>query len=217
MTSGTKTASSLRLKIPTESSWWEEMVNLFLWFWFFIWHNVQMWWKRIEGEGRWQSWKRSLGMSAKWLLFALHTMEKEARKKSQTINFVTPKLIRHFSQKQGSKKKQLSSKLMHLYVWLVGEGSHAGKFQPIKIANHSYWLNAFLTKSKSTLTENDNIIYSLFYIMRYNRWLLHPYDYFSHENLIWFKGFAHHPGVTKNYFQKPMNRQNAWGLAVENN
>ena len=28
------------------------------------------------------------------------------------------------------------------------------KFQPIKIAKHSYWLNAFLTKSMSILTEN---------------------------------------------------------------
>ena len=28
------------------------------------------------------------------------------------------------------------------------------KFQPIKIAKRSYWLNAFLTKSKSILTEN---------------------------------------------------------------
>ena len=32
------------------------------------------------------------------------------------------------------------------------------KFQPIKIAKRSYWLNAFLTKSKSILTENVNII-----------------------------------------------------------
>ena len=30
--------------------------------------------------------------------------------------------------------------------------------QPIKIANRSYWLNAFLRKSKSILTENDNKI-----------------------------------------------------------
>ena len=28
------------------------------------------------------------------------------------------------------------------------------KFQPIKIAKHSYWVNAFLTKSMSILTEN---------------------------------------------------------------
>ena len=28
------------------------------------------------------------------------------------------------------------------------------KFQPIKIAKRSYWLNAFLTKSMSILTEN---------------------------------------------------------------
>ena len=28
------------------------------------------------------------------------------------------------------------------------------KFQPIKIAKLFYWLNAFLTKSKSILTEN---------------------------------------------------------------
>ena len=28
------------------------------------------------------------------------------------------------------------------------------KLQPIKIAKHFYWLNAFLTKSKSILTEN---------------------------------------------------------------
>ena len=28
------------------------------------------------------------------------------------------------------------------------------KFQPIKIAKRFYWLNAFLTKSKSILTEN---------------------------------------------------------------
>ena len=28
------------------------------------------------------------------------------------------------------------------------------KFQPIKIAKRFYWLNAFLTKSKSVLTEN---------------------------------------------------------------
>ena len=28
------------------------------------------------------------------------------------------------------------------------------KLQPIKIAKRSYWLNAFLTKSKSILTEN---------------------------------------------------------------
>ena len=28
------------------------------------------------------------------------------------------------------------------------------KSQPIKIAKRSYWLNAFLTKSKSILTEN---------------------------------------------------------------
>ena len=28
------------------------------------------------------------------------------------------------------------------------------KFQPIKIAERFYWLNAFLTKSKSKLTEN---------------------------------------------------------------
>ena len=38
-----------------------------------------------------------------------------------------------------------------------GEGSHAGdrtleKFHPLKIARRSYWLNAFLTKSKSILT-----------------------------------------------------------------
>ena len=32
------------------------------------------------------------------------------------------------------------------------------KFQPIKIATPSYWLDAFLTKPKSKLTENDNII-----------------------------------------------------------
>ena len=32
------------------------------------------------------------------------------------------------------------------------------KFQPIKISTLSYWLNSFLTKSKSILTENDNII-----------------------------------------------------------
>ena len=32
------------------------------------------------------------------------------------------------------------------------------KFQPIKIANRSYWLNAFPAKLKSILTENDNII-----------------------------------------------------------
>ena len=31
------------------------------------------------------------------------------------------------------------------------------KFQPIKIANRSYWLNAFPAKSKSILTENDII------------------------------------------------------------
>ena len=31
---------------------------------------------------------------------------------------------------------------------------NAGKFQPIKIAKRFYWLNAFLTKSKSVLTEN---------------------------------------------------------------
>ena len=28
------------------------------------------------------------------------------------------------------------------------------KFEPIKIAKRFYWLNAFLTKSKSILTEN---------------------------------------------------------------
>ena len=27
-------------------------------------------------------------------------------------------------------------------------------FQPIKISKHFFWLNAFLTKSKSILTEN---------------------------------------------------------------
>ena len=32
------------------------------------------------------------------------------------------------------------------------------KFQPIKIAKRFYWLNAFLTKSKSLLTENVIII-----------------------------------------------------------
>ena len=30
--------------------------------------------------------------------------------------------------------------------------------QPIKISKRSYWLKAFLTKSKSILTENVNII-----------------------------------------------------------
>ena len=32
------------------------------------------------------------------------------------------------------------------------------QFQPIKIASRSYWLNAFLAKSKSILTENHNKI-----------------------------------------------------------
>ena len=32
------------------------------------------------------------------------------------------------------------------------------KFQPIKIAKESYWLNVFLAKSKSILTENVKII-----------------------------------------------------------
>ena len=31
-------------------------------------------------------------------------------------------------------------------------------FQPIKIVRRIYWLNTFLTKSKSILTESDNII-----------------------------------------------------------
>ena len=31
-------------------------------------------------------------------------------------------------------------------------------FQPIKVAKRPYWLNAILTKSKSILTENDNLI-----------------------------------------------------------
>ena len=32
------------------------------------------------------------------------------------------------------------------------------KFQPVKTSIRSYWLNSFLTKSKSILTENDNIV-----------------------------------------------------------
>ena len=32
------------------------------------------------------------------------------------------------------------------------------KLQPTRIAKFSYWLNAFLTKSMSRLTENVNII-----------------------------------------------------------
>ena len=35
------------------------------------------------------------------------------------------------------------------------------KFQSIKIASRSYWLNAFLAKTKSKLTENDNAINKL--------------------------------------------------------
>ena len=46
-----------------------------------------------------------------------------------------------------------------------GEGSHAGGTacwkKLIKIGTRSYWLKAFLTKSKSKLTENDNIINKL--------------------------------------------------------
>ena len=32
------------------------------------------------------------------------------------------------------------------------------KLQPIKIAEHSFWVNAFLTKSISKLSEKDNLI-----------------------------------------------------------
>ena len=47
----------------------------------------------------------------------------------------------------------------HLGYWTTGrvlmlEGPNAWKFQPIKIAKRSYWLNASPTKSNSILTEN---------------------------------------------------------------
>ena len=51
------------------------------------------------------------------------------------------------------------------------------KFQPIKIPERFYWLNAFLTKSKSISTENVlnkwKIILKILQIAGYNRITIH--------------------------------------------
>ena len=64
------------------------------------------------------------------------------------------------------RRNNLTQKAVALFLLLPRENTSLGgrfsclktrmleKFQPIKIAKRFYWLNAFLTKSKSVLAEN---------------------------------------------------------------
>ena len=61
------------------------------------------------------------------------------------------------------------------------KGRMLGKLQPIEIAKRFYWLNTFLTKSKSILTEN--VLFQWKIIKNITNFGLQPHYYsYNHQD-----------------------------------